>query len=264
MPVDNIYTKLTGEFNLGRFRAVICSGQAAVLHRVAIMSKDGDWIVREDQESCRHILSVLERHGAHYRFGAPLDIRWLVHGWSSHFEFNLETLRVRTDFFSRPPRISDTDLETLWQDQSVKQPPYVNLTQLARMKQTDREKDYVVIGELARRMTDPADQLRFSRSALDLMGLADKYPLLIASLSLERPLLSIVKEGRDVLEAALDAERRGMIHANEKRLAQYEAASLCWQERWPDVHRQTEGLALSQAHDIFVKTAETFLPTSLP
>ncbi|MFH1524628.1 MAG: hypothetical protein ABIF04_06660 [Chloroflexota bacterium] len=228
------------------------------------MSKDGDWIVREDQESCRHVLSVLERHGARYRFGAPLDIRWLVHGWSSHFEFNLETLRVRTDFFSRPPRISDTDLETLWRDQPAKQPPFVNLTQLARMKQTDREKDYVVIGELARRMTDPADQLRFSRSALDLMCLADKYPLLITSLSLERPLLSIVKEGRDILETALDAERRGMMHANEKRLAQYEAASLCWQERWPNVNRQTEGLSLSQAHDIITKTAETFLPASLP
>jgi len=91
---------------------------------------------------------------------------------------------------------------------------------------TDREKDYVVIGELARRMKDPADQLRFSRSALDLMRLAEEHPCLIASLSLERPLLSVIKEGRDALESALDAERRRMIHADEKRLAQYETASL--------------------------------------
>jgi hypothetical protein len=264
MAVENIYIKLTNEFNLGRLRTVICSGQAAVLHRVAIMSKDGDWILREDQEACQHVLAVLERHGARYRFGAPLDIRWLAKGWSSHFEFNVEALRVRTDFFSRPPRISDTDREALWKEPPEKQPPCVNLIQLVRMKQTDREKDYVVIGELARRMTDPADQMRYSRSALDLMRLAVKYPLLVEQLRRERSVLSIVKEGRDLLEAALDAERRGMIHANEKRLAQYEEASRRWQAQWPNIIRQTEGLPLSQAHAIIIKTAETFLPMSLP
>ena len=95
----NIYLQLTNEFNAGKVRAVICSGQAAVLHRVAIMSKDGDWILREDPETCRHVLMALERHGAHYRFGAPLDIRWLAGGWSAHFEFTMDVLRVRADFF---------------------------------------------------------------------------------------------------------------------------------------------------------------------
>ncbi len=109
----NIYIQLTNEFNAGRLRAVICSDQAAVLHRVAIMSKDGDWILRENKASCRHVLNVLERHGAHYRFGAPLDIRWLAHGWSTHFEFPHQELRVRTDFFTRPPRISAPELTAL-------------------------------------------------------------------------------------------------------------------------------------------------------
>lgn len=261
---SNIYLQLTDEFNAGKLRAVICSGQAAVLHRVAIMSKDGDWIVREDHESCQHILSVLERHGARYRFGAPLDIRWLAHGWSSHFEFNMETLRVRTDFFSRPPRISDTDLAALWKEHPEKQPPCVNLILLARMKQTDREKDYVVIGELARRIADTADQLRFSRSASDLMRLAEQHPLLVEQLSRERPVLAVIKDGRDRLEAMLDAERRDMIHANERRLARFFEASLRWQEQWSNIIRQTEGLPLSQAHDIIIKAAETFLPMSLP
>jgi len=44
------------------------------------------------------------------------------------------------------------------------------------MKLTDRERDYAVIGELARIMPDPADQLRFSRSARDLIVLAEKHP----------------------------------------------------------------------------------------
>jgi len=35
----SIFLTLTERFNAGRLRAVICSGQAAVLHRVAIMSE---------------------------------------------------------------------------------------------------------------------------------------------------------------------------------------------------------------------------------
>jgi hypothetical protein len=106
----NIYLRLTREFNEGRLRAIITSGQAVVLHRLAIMSKDGDWILREDQDAAAHVLEVLERHGARYRFGAPLDLRWLRQGWSSHLEFEEDGLRIRTDFFTRPrasaPRIS--------------------------------------------------------------------------------------------------------------------------------------------------------------
>jgi hypothetical protein len=262
---NNIYLQLTDEFNAGKLRAIICSGQAAVLHRVAIMSKDGDWILREDEETCRHVLAVLERHGAHYRFGAPLDVRWLARGWSAHFEFSAGVLRVRTDFFTRPPRISAPEIELLWKDQAQEHhPPFVNLTQLARMKQTDREKDYVVIGELARRMADPADCLRFSRSALDLMRLAEQYPALVKQLALERPVLIMIKEGRDRLEAALDAERRDMIHANEKRLARFFEASLRWQTQWPDILRQTQGLPLTQAHCIVTEEAGKYLPMSLP
>lgn len=73
----SIYLELTREFNVGRLRAIISSGPAVVLLRLAIASKDGDWIVREDQEALGHVLGVLESHGAHYRFGAPLDLRWL-------------------------------------------------------------------------------------------------------------------------------------------------------------------------------------------
>jgi hypothetical protein len=98
---SNIYVDLPREFNAGRLRAVISSGQAVVLHRIAIMSKDGDWILREDTEAVNHVLHVLSRHNATCRFGAPLDVRWLAGGWSSHFEFRSGELRIRTDFASR-------------------------------------------------------------------------------------------------------------------------------------------------------------------
>lgn len=138
----NVYIALTKRFNGGRLKAIICSGQAVVLHRLAIMSKDGDWILREDAESLGHVLGVLSEHGARYRFGAPLDTRWMSGGWSSHFEFRRDKLRVRTDFFTRPPRISASRLEEIWKEQEGRDLPFLSATDLADMKKTDRERDY--------------------------------------------------------------------------------------------------------------------------
>jgi hypothetical protein len=39
----NIYVELTHAFNAGAQRAILRSGQAVVLHRLAVMSKDGNW-----------------------------------------------------------------------------------------------------------------------------------------------------------------------------------------------------------------------------
>ena len=89
----NIYLELTQKFNADQLRVVLSGGQAVVLHRLAVMSKDGDWIIRENQETTDHILNVLQNYGARYRFGAPLDIRWLAGGWSSHFEFQQENIQ---------------------------------------------------------------------------------------------------------------------------------------------------------------------------
>ena len=70
----------TSAFNAGRSRAIISSGQAVVLHRLAVMSKDGDWLLREDEEALAFILTVLADRDATYRFGAPLDLRWMRGG----------------------------------------------------------------------------------------------------------------------------------------------------------------------------------------
>src|SRR5207247_1200672 len=57
----SIYLELTRDFNQGRLRAVVASGQAVVLHRLAIMSKDGDWILREEAETTAHVRQVRAR-----------------------------------------------------------------------------------------------------------------------------------------------------------------------------------------------------------
>jgi len=71
----NVYVELTREFNASGLRAVLSSGPAVVLHRLAVMSKDGDWILRENEGAVSQVLAVLARREARYRFGAPLDPR---------------------------------------------------------------------------------------------------------------------------------------------------------------------------------------------
>jgi len=256
----SIYLELTKQFNEGRLRCVISSGQAVVLHRLAIMSKDGDWILREDEEATGHVLRVLADRGARYRFGAPLDVRWLAGGWSSHFEFRHQQLRVRCDFVSRPPRILPAELARLWRSQEKLDLPVVGLRELAELKKTNREKDYAVIGELARAMVNARDQLLYSRSARDLIELAHRKPKLVPQLSKQRPVLRQVAAGQRRLEAALDAERRRLIRANEARLAAYEEAAQGWAAAWSQIEREIGKRGLLNAHAMFVKRAEIVLP----
>ncbi|MBP7864721.1 MAG: hypothetical protein KA419_02130 [Acidobacteria bacterium] len=260
MAPSNIYLDLTREFNSGRTRAVVCSGQAVVLHRLAIMSKDGDWVLRDDEEALSHVLRVLAARGAGYRFGAPLDLRWLREGWSAHLEFRHGPLRVRTDFFTRPPRLSPEELDRLWHDSEGCEIPYVNLRHLALLKRTNREKDYAVIGGIARRMTDPSERILFSRSARDLLGCLRETPDLYREIAALRPALSAASVGLEALETALDRERRDLMHENERRLMRYERASRAWREAWPDVSRLMEGIGLLAAHDLLQDRAAGVLP----
>ena len=257
----NIYFQLTQRFNQGRRRALLSSGQAVVYYQLAMMSKDGDWILREDGESMDFILGVLEEHGARYRFGAPLDLRWMRGGWSSHFEFRHSGMRIRTDFVTRPPRISEADLERMWDSSSREEFPVIDLRALADIKKTNREKDYAIIGDLARRMDSVRDQLLFSRSARDLIRLAEEEPELVRELKEERGVLAVVAKGRDELEVALDAERRSLMRANEHRLERYLAVSGKWRAEWNETVAETRFLDLREAHRVIVRKAAELLPT---
>lgn len=269
---DNIYLELTRQFNAKRLRCIVSSGQAVVLHRLAVVSKDGDWIVREDEEALAHILDVLERRGARYRLGAPLHTRWMAGGWSSHFEFNAASdaaspLRVRTDFVTRPPRLTPDDLARLWHEQEAASQhsdavPVVDVRRLVELKKTNRERDYAVIGELARRLdiSDVPARLLLSRSARDLQELAAQYPQQALHLASQRPLLGQATAGREALETALDAERRALIRANEERLSIYVEAAQQWYLAWPGLERAIAGLPLSAAHALLVENARMLLP----
>ncbi len=262
MPPSNPFLELTAEFNAGRLRAIVCSGQAVVLHRLAMVSKDGDWIVREDEESLAHVRQVLARQGARYRFGAPLDVRWLSGGWSAHLEFRrADRFRVRTDFFSRPPRLEAGRVAALWRDLEQASIPVVGLSDLILMKMTQREKDYPIIGELARRLSDVADQLRWSRSAGDLIQIAQGQPEAVPPLLNERPLLALaLAQDRARLAEALDAERRRLMQEDAVRLARYQEAAAEWASVWPAVEARAAMLPFEEAHANFCAAALEHLP----
>lgn len=257
---ETIYSELTKEFNHGRTRAILSSGQAVVLHKLAVMSKDGDWILQEDEESLAHILSTLAKRNARYRFGAPLDIRWLQNGWSSHFEFVHKELRVRTDFVTRPPRISEQDRQEFWLNSQQLELPFVNEVILAKLKRTLREKDYPVIGELARKMNLVEQQLLHSRSARDIVELLNKHSHLKTDLSKQRPLLREAEQGIEAVERALDQERRAFIKQDEARLHAYANAANKWSQAWLEITTKVSRLSLLEAHKIITKEAEKVLP----
>jgi len=257
----NPYLDLTREFNQGGLRAIVSSGQAVVLLRLSVASKDGDWIVRETREALEHVLGVLARRGARYRFGAPLDVRWMQGSWSAHLEFQGAGLRLRTDFVTRPPRLGPADLALLWQQQGAVDMPCVDPRRLIALKQTGRERDYAVIGELARLLSDPHEQLLASRSPDDLVALARAQRVVAQRLSEQRPLLEHALHGdSQALATALDAERRALMAADVARLGRYRAASVAWAEAWPALQREMDDQPLLAQHALMAARALDLLP----
>jgi hypothetical protein len=254
--MQNIYFDLTEELNGEGPIAVLASGQAVVFYRLALMSKDGDWILRETPEACRQALAVLEKHGARYRPGAPLDVRWLGGGWSSHFEFSdPQERRIRCDFVSRPPRVSLEEVAALF---SPSQEPeliqVVGLEPLIRMKQTQRAKDYPVIGELAR-LLPPEREVELTTDPDRILALAPVYGKDSVRLSVRA-----VRTGgsREDVVIALAREVDRLQQEDRTRLDKYRKASDAYLH---EIQAARIGdLALPDAHERICEIAERWLP----
>jgi hypothetical protein len=251
--MENVYFQLTERFNRGGRIAVLGSGQAVVWHRLAIMSKDGDWILRESVEACARVLEVLGERGARYRPGAPLDLRWLAGGWSSHFEsFDDAGRRLRCDFFSRPPRLGEEEVEALFAEEES--PPVVGVETLVRMKQSQRAKDYAVIGELARRLP-PERELELTTDADRILALASRFP------HSRRPSVRAALAGdRQEVVQALALEIDELQRRDQARVAAYERAAEPYLAAVRRLDRND--LLLPEGHRRLVELAESLLPTS--
>jgi hypothetical protein len=251
--MENVYFALTEELNRDGRIAVLGSGQAVVWHRLAIMSKDGDWILRETEEACARVLTVLRERGARYRPGAPLDLRWLAGGWSSHFElFDERRRRVRCDFFTRPPRLEESDVEALFAASEA--PPVVDVESLVLMKQTQRAKDYAVIGELARRLP-PERELELTTDPDRILALAASFPRSI------RPAARAARGGdrREVVRTLADEIDR-LQSLDRSRVGRYQRAAEPFVAAVSRLDRRE--LELPGGHRRLVGLAEELLPIS--
>ena len=256
--MENIYFALTEAFNRDVPTVALASGQAVVFYRVAIMSKDGDWVIRETPDACERVLSELERRGARYRIGAPLDVRWLAGGWSSHFEFfDDRRRRVRCDFVSRPPRVLPASLASVFGGVRRETLLAVDLESLILMKQTQRAKDYAVIGELATRLppdreveltTDPDRIIALAESA----GKASVRPAVQAALS---------PAGRRAVVAALAMEADELQLRDAARVKEYEDAAQAYVAECRTA--RLADLPLGEAHAWLCDVAERRLPTDV-
>jgi len=250
----NIYFDLTREFNARGTIAILASGQAVVYYRLAMMSKDGDWIVKETGDACGTILAVLDRHQARYRPGAPLDPRWLSGGWSSHFEFfDDRRRRIRCDFFSRPPKVAAAARDDLFATASEDPLAVIGIEDLILMKRTQSAKDYAVIGELARRLP-PAREIEFTTDVDRLCELAPGF-----TTGSQRPTARVALEGpRDSVVVALARETDQLQQADHQRLRRYEAAAREYLAAFRKADIQDGPLAA--AHETACRLAEECLP----
>jgi hypothetical protein len=256
-PARNIYFELTEAFNATAPTVALASGQAVVYYRVAIMSKDGDWIIRETPEACAIVLGELEARGARYRPAAPLDVRWLAGGWSSHFEFfDARRRRVRCDFVSRPPRMSRATVDALFVRSET--PPALNvvdLVALIALKQTQRAKDYAVIGELATQLP-PEREIEVTTDPDRIIILAPMF-----GRASSRSAVRAADVDRHAVVVALAEEIDTMQQVDRRRVAAYEAVAQPYLEacRVQDVST----LGLREAHARMLEIAQRLLPQTV-
>jgi hypothetical protein len=168
---------------------------------------------------------------------------------------------VRCDFFSRPPRISEEALARLFAKRGSGREddfPVVDLESLILMKQTQRAKDYPVIGELAR-LLPPAREVELTTDPDRVLELAAER-----GRGSRRPAVRAAREGRGRLAVvvALAEEIDRLQRQDRARVERYEQASEPYRQALGRLGR--DDLALPEGHARLVEVADRWLPAELP
>lgn len=264
--MHNPYFTLHSEFTTKGARLLVSSGQACVLYGLAAFSKDGDWIIEETKTTCSAILEVLESKKARYRLGAPLDIRWLSGGWSSHFEYKDEAgMRIRTDFVSRPPRIADPS--TLWNRALTKQGiNVVDVEELILLKETRRQRDYSIIGAIAdvcgANENNAAIALQYLQDYDTLAESVGRWPEQAAQSPRQAVQLIVSGAPRRDVVTALALEQDELIQRDAERIARYRAMSKEYDRHLAELKAAWEPAppSLSRQHEQVLSIALEYLP----
>lgn len=149
------YENLVRELRARGVLAAITSSLACVHYGVAETTKDCDLLCHPD--SFDVLLQLLEEtklagSACSYRgnISPPLDARWHRGGWTSHFEWDLNSDAVTLDVFGHALRESSP-----WQRDVFGL--YANPHTVAEMKRTNRAKDWAFITALGVRMVEADD-----------------------------------------------------------------------------------------------------------
>lgn len=259
--MKNPYFELHKEFRAGGASILMSSGQACVAYGIATFSKDGDWVIEETDETCGIVLGILNKKGASYRLGAPLDTRWLSKDLTSHFEYFLENgYRMRVDICSRPPRVDD--LKRMW-DSSIRiaEIDVVDIEDLMSLKQTQRLRDYNIIGALAEvagfEQNLPDIALRFLQDFSLLKKAVDRWPR--HAEKCDRGAIQAILSGkpRSEVVAALAIEQDEMIQKDEKRIDAIRQGSLRYQREFAASKKMwsIRNASLLEQHEVLVTSA---------
>jgi len=105
----NVFFALTDEFNSDGVIALLASGQAVVFYRIALM-QGRDWVLKETGGACRHVRSVLARHGARYRPGARYE--WAAQSYLAEFRATVPIEAPLEDAHAVAVRLAERSLPT--------------------------------------------------------------------------------------------------------------------------------------------------------
>ncbi len=237
-PLDFLNT-LRIDLRASGIRFAITSGMACVHYGLQQTTKDSDWIVPPDQ--AEGVRSLFIRHEAslppwvvRYRsiFGAPLEAEWFAGGWTSHLSVRTEGGGPdhHVDFFGRPPRVKH------WTADAA-DPDFADRDTVARMKKTDRDRDWPIVGGLAsqsfaRNESQAVLHLQAVeplRRAWATLPFAAREPACAA-----RPLLAAIDRtaDNDRLEFLVRAERIVWESVNRGRYGLYQTAWKAFYRRW--------------------------------
>ncbi len=260
----SVYLALTREFNEGALRAILSSGQAVVLHRLAVMSKDGDWILRESgtpwPTSWRCSIAAAPAIGT--------ARRWTCAGCAGDGVRTSSSVPRPSESgpISSPGRPAST--RTTWRRSGANRRRARSLSWTRAVSSSSRRRT-------ARRTTRSSANWRgcwatraSSSSRRAAPGTSSRWsrrtPISRGNLPRRGRCWPRSEPGSTPWRRRSTPSAARLIHANEQRLRRYLAAAAAWAARWPAVEAEIAGLPLSRAHEVVAARAEGVLPFEPP
>lgn len=256
--LDRFYEGLVTEVCTRGGTCAITSGMACVQYGVAHSTKDCDVLC--SVESLSILLDVIRESSfqgirSAYRghITPPLDRRWLVGGWTSHFEWRVDGAKPHLDVFGVAPRGSTNWVEGI-------SGLLASMHTVAEMKRTDRGKDWPFSSALGSKLIESGDlngwlhifEWETLKSLFETVPLPD-------DIVAKRPALQLLRDGDARLKRVVFAEMFFWQQLDWHRIRLHEGYIKKYMlavKRDPDAHIPD----LQTQHAIRVKHAESLLP----